>query len=221
MYKVSAAAPAPVRQQASRQSLPDPASAGDLTATGQWGLPSRVLAIARAKEVTMDALLGLRSWKWHATDWVAAAVAGFAAGAVLMVLDLVWSSIFNAHGPWRTSYMLAPILMGQESLRSAPYHFSVGIVSVALLTHYLLGISFGLATGFALSQLELDASLQRAALAGLVFGGLLYLVNFGLLVSFFPWLAELRGWDTFLAHLVMGVVTAVLYWRFNRTAGGR
>ena len=38
----------------------------------------------------MDMLLGLHAWKRRETDWIAAAVAGFAAGAVLKVLDLVW-----------------------------------------------------------------------------------------------------------------------------------
>ena len=43
----------------------------------------------------MDTLVGTRGWHWRAPDWTAAAVAGFGAGAVLMVLDLVWSTFFN------------------------------------------------------------------------------------------------------------------------------
>ena len=79
----------------------------------------------------MDTLLGLRQWKWHATDWTAAAVSGFAAGAVLMVLDLVWSALFNPDGPWRTSHMIAPIFLGASSA-SQGYPFSVLVVAIAL-----------------------------------------------------------------------------------------
>jgi hypothetical protein len=165
----------------------------------------------------MDALLELRRSKWHATDWAAAAVSGFAAGAVLMVLDLLWSSIFNAHGPWRTSHMIAPIFIGTETLKATGYAFSVGVVSIALATHYFLGILFGLVMGAIMTRLDLDTSLGRALMAGTVLGTVLYLVNFEGLVAFFPWLAELRGGSTLVAHVVFGIVAAVLYWRLKRT----
>ena len=165
----------------------------------------------------MDALLDSRGGRWHATDWAAAAVSGFAAGAVLMVLDLLWSAIFHPDGPWRTSHMIAPIFIGADSVHSAPYHFSVAVVSIALATHYALGIVFGLVLGAVMSQFRLDATPNRAALSGAVLGSLLYLVNFGLLVRFFPWLSDLRGWDTHAAHVVFGIVAAVLYWRLKRT----
>src|SRR5262245_16193925 len=109
----------------------------------------------------MDALLEMRRTKWHATDWAAAAVSGFAAGAVLMVLDLLWSSVFNAHGPWRTSHMIAPIFIGTDTLKSTGYAFSVGVVSIALATHYFLGVVFGLIMGAIMTRLDLDSSLSR------------------------------------------------------------
>ena len=104
----------------------------------------------------MDTLLGLRSWKWRATDWTAAAVAGFAAGAVLMVLDLAWSAVFNPDGPWRTSHMIAPIFTGAGSLQTSGYGFNLGVVAISLVTHYVLGIVFGLGVAALLVQLRLD-----------------------------------------------------------------
>lgn len=163
----------------------------------------------------MDTLV-LRSWKWRATDWPAAAVAGLAAGAVLMVLDLLWSSTFNPAGPWRTSHMIAPIFTGRTG-ETFHYTFSVGVVSIALATHYVLGVVFGLALGWIMAQLHLDDIPERAAVAGAVLGSLLYLLNFGILVRFFPWLVDLRGWDTYAAHIVFGVVAGLLYWRLKRT----
>lgn len=165
----------------------------------------------------MDALLGLRSWHWRATDWTAAAVAGLAAGAVLMVLDLIWSSIFNAHGPWRTSHMIAPIFIGTDTLKASGYAFSVGVVSIALATHYVLGIVFSLVMAALITQLRLDATPGQAMGAGAILGIVLYVINFDGLVGFFPWLAELRGGETLAAHVVFGVVAALLYWRFKRT----
>jgi hypothetical protein len=166
----------------------------------------------------MDTLLGSRTWHWRAPDWTAAAVSGFAAGAVLMVLDLVWSSMFNAHGPWRTSHMIAPIFIGTDSLKSTGYGFSVGVVSIALATHYALGILFGLVMAAVMVQFKLDATWLRALASGAIMGMALYLINFDLLLGFFPWLAELQGGDTLLAHVVFGCVAAFLYWRLKRTA---
>ena len=167
----------------------------------------------------MDALLGLRSSQRHATDWIAAAVAGFAAGAVLMVLDLVWSAIFNPGGPWRTSHMIAPIFLGTDALRSTGFGFHAGVVAVALATHYFVGIAFGLVMGWVLAQLDLDNTPAHATAAGAVLGVLLYLLNFHFVVVYFlPWLADLVGGPTLAAHVVFGSVAGLLYWRLNRPA---
>lgn len=167
----------------------------------------------------MDALLGLRSRHWRAVDWGAAAVAGFAAGAVLMVLDLIWSAFFNLDGPWRTSHMIAPIFAGPASPPASGYGFSIGVVAIALAVHYAMGIIFGLVLAAVLAQLELDATATRAGVTGAIMGMVLYLFNFELvLVRIFPWLYDMRGADTMAAHVVFGSVAALLYWRLKRTA---
>ncbi len=166
----------------------------------------------------MDTLLGLRRWSWRATDWAAAAVSGFAAGAVLMVLDLIWSALYHPDGPWRTSHMIAPIFTGTDSLPTSGFEFSLGVVAIALAIHYALGIVFGLVVAAVLVQLKLDSSPGIAAVAGASMGFALYLINFDLLVVFFPWLVALRGVATIAAHVVFGVVAALLYCRLKRTA---
>jgi hypothetical protein len=165
----------------------------------------------------MDTLLGLRSGHWRQPDWAAAAASGFAAGAVLMVLDLLWSSIFNAHGPWRTAHMIAPLFIGTDTLKASGYGFSVGVVSIALVVHYALGILFGLVMGAIMAQLHVDAKPGHALAAGATLGLVLYLVNFDLVAMFLPWLAQLRGGETLAAHVVFGIVAALLYWRLKRT----
>ena len=165
----------------------------------------------------MDTLLGSSRWKWRATDWTAAAVSGFAAGAVLMVLDLIWSSVFNPDGPWRTSHMIAPIFTGAGGPTTTGYEFSLGVIAISLATHYVVGVLFGLVMAWILAQLGLDAKPGRALVAGAILGAVLYLINFGILAgALCPWLTELRGADTFAAHLVFGMVAAVLYCRLNR-----
>jgi hypothetical protein len=166
----------------------------------------------------MDALVGRRSRHLRATDWTAAAVSGFAAGAVLMVLDLIWSAMFDPGGPWRTSHMIAPIFTGSPPPADAGYAFDAGVVAIALVTHYVLGIVFAVVMAFLMAQLRLDRSPDFAVASGAVLGLLLYLFNFELLArGFFPWLATLRGWETIAAHGVFGIVAALLYWKFNRT----
>lgn len=165
----------------------------------------------------MHAPLTMGSWHWRSPDWAAAGVAGFAAGAVLMVLDLLWSSMFNADGPWRTSHMIAPLFLGTEPLRTTGYGFHAGVVSVALAVHYVLGTVFGLVMGAIMVQLHADDQPGRALATGGILGIALYLLNFHGLTSFFPWLAELRGGDTLAAHVVFGCVAGLLYWRLKRT----
>lgn len=166
----------------------------------------------------METQVGLLRSKRRAPDWAVAAVSGFAAGAVLMVLDMLWSSIVAGGGPWRTSNMIAPIFVGPESLQSSHYGFSISVVAIALATHYALGIVFGLVLAAIMTPLNLDATAGRALLTGAVFAVALYLINFYGAASLFPWLAELRGWATLAAHLVFGIVAGLLYWKLERTA---
>jgi hypothetical protein len=149
----------------------------------------------------------------RAPNWPVAAVSGFAAGAVLMVLDIIWSSIVETGGPWRTSHMIAPIFMGPDPLQSSGFHFNFGVVAISLAVHYVLGIAFGLVLAAIMAPLNLDASMPRAVVTGAAFGLILYLINFFGMVRWFPWLADLRGWATIAAHLVFGVAAALLYWK--------
>lgn len=165
----------------------------------------------------MDALLGLRGWHWRTTDWTAGAVAGLAAGALLMVLDLLWSGLFNAGGPWRISHMIAPLLIGNETLGPSGYAFHPGVVSISLALHYGLGIVFGVVLAALMSQLGLDRRATWAFATGAIAGIVLYLVNFDILARFLPWLATLRGGDTLVAQVVFGSAAALLYWRLKRT----
>jgi len=151
-------------------------------------------------------------------DWPAAAVAGFAAGAILMVLDLLWSLVTTGSGPWATSNWIAEAVMGVQTADTSK--FDPVVVAVALAAHYALGIVSGIVLAAAIVPLRMDETAGKAIVAGLVFGLAVYLVNFHGFASFLPWFAKMRGWTTFVAHLVFGVAAALLYWKLGRRGEG-
>lgn len=164
----------------------------------------------------MEDRLYLHHWVRRSPDWLAAAVAGFAAGAVLMVLELAWAALDGNNGPWRISQLVAALLLGPGTLQASPYQFEAGVVILALTIHYALGVAFGMVLGFILAGFHYDTSLVAMTLIGAAVGAVLYLFNFYALTQLFPWFAELRGWATFVSHLVLVVSAALLYWKLAR-----
>jgi hypothetical protein len=160
----------------------------------------------------MELQLHSHRWQRHQTDWAVAAASGFAAGAVLMVLELIWATVMSTSGPWRISQLVAALVLGPQTLQGSSGSFNLWIVTVALATHYVLGIVFGMVLGFIGAGFRYDTSPRAMAILGLVFGAALYFVDFHLIASYFPWLVELRGWANFVAHLIFGITASLLYW---------
>jgi hypothetical protein len=152
-------------------------------------------------------------------DLVAAAASGFVAGAILMVLELFWASIVQDRNPWVISHKITAIVMGSDVLRSG--EFSVGVVGVALIIHYVLGIAFGLVLAAIIAPFHFDSSIGMSLAVGAVFGLILYLINFFVLTSIFPWFADMRGWPTLFANLIFGMALAVIYMKLERPAIAR
>jgi hypothetical protein len=159
----------------------------------------------------------MRSHRWEARrpDWAAAAVAGFGAGGVLMLLELFWSTLIVGSNPWGASRMVAAIVMGIDVLNSSDY--STSVLVVALVTHYVIGVALGMLLGAIIAPFHLDSSAGMVLLAGAIFGLLIYLVNFYIVVAAFPWFAAMRGWSTAVAHLIFGMTAAITYWKLERT----
>ncbi|HYD82334.1 MAG TPA: hypothetical protein VEC06_21225 [Paucimonas sp.] len=159
-------------------------------------------------------LMHSHRWVRREPDWTAAAVSGFVAGAVLMVLELLWSVTVAGEKPWATTHMIAALLMGTDALHSMD--FSLGVAIMALVTHYVLGIFFAVILAMIMAPFHLDSSAGMALAAGAVFGLLLYWFNFYGMVRFFTWFEELRGWPSIVAHLVFGMTAALAYWKLER-----
>lgn len=158
----------------------------------------------------MELQMQSHAWRTRQPDWAAAITAGLIAGALLMVLDLLWSVSVAGGSPWRTSHLIAAIVMGPETLQQSST-FSIAVVAIALATHYLLGIVFGVVLAFIIAGFHYEANPGVLEVIGLVFGAGLYLVNFHAMANFFPWMAELRGWAAFIAHLVFGLTIVLAY----------
>lgn len=162
----------------------------------------------------MELRLRLHHWEGRSPDLMAAAAAGFAAGAVLMVMELAWAAVYQSDALWRIPQLVAALTMGPYTTLHAPADvFDPAIVGVALLTHYVLGIGFGIVLGAVIAGYHYDD--ERGGLSlpviGAVFGAALYVINFYGLTEAWGWFAEMRGWGTFVAHLVFGITAAMLY----------
>lgn len=162
----------------------------------------------------MELHMHTHRWVQRSPDWTVAAVAGFSAGAVLMVLELLWSTVIMGSSPWETSHMVAAIVMGQDALQSTD--FNLMIVAVALITHYVLGIAFALILSAMLVSFRFDSSIGMVLLSGAVFGVVMYLFNFYGMVRFFSWFAEMRGWATVVAQVIFGMLVAAMYWKLEQ-----
>lgn len=162
----------------------------------------------------MQLHLPLHRWHAHAPDWRAAIASGLVAGAVLMVLELFWSMTSLGTSPWAVSHMIAAITMGNGVLQSSD--FNVGIVTVALITHYILGVVFALIMAAIIESFRWDTRPGTVLFAGGVFGLILYLFNFYVMVSVFPWFAEMRSWAAVMGHLLFGMIASGMYLQLAR-----
>ncbi|NRR30012.1 hypothetical protein HSX11_07410 [Oxalobacteraceae bacterium] len=159
-------------------------------------------------------LLHSHRWTDRMPDWAAAAVAGFGAGGVLMLLELLWVVTVQPSDPWLSSRMVAAMMMGSSVLDATGY--STTILAVALLVHYVLGVVFGIVLALLISSFRFDSSAPMILLAGTAFGLALYACNFYLMVGAFPWLAAMQGWSTAIGHAVFGMVAAFTYLKLER-----
>ena len=155
-------------------------------------------------------------WESRMPDWPAAVVAGLVAGAVAMVMDLLWTTLMQGGNPWHTSHQVAAMLMGPELLQGSTQAFNLGVVATAMAIHYGLGIVFGCIVAFIVTGFHYEGSLPMLEIVGGLFGIALYFINFYGMVRLFPWVAEMRSGAYLVEHLVFGMVAASVYWKLSR-----
>jgi hypothetical protein len=129
------------------------------------------------------------------------ATGGLVAGAVFIALNLWFASA--AGKP-----TLAPFKMISTLVQGPPP--TAGTVSVGIVTHFVLSLLLGLVFA-ALTYPWANAGVM--AFAGLLYGGLIYLINFQVLSRYVDyWSAFLKGTNQpfeLAAHLTFGAVLAL------------
>ena len=141
-------------------------------------------------------------------NFAAAAKAGIIAAIVFMMLEMVLAATIGGGSPWAPPRMIAAIALGTGVL-PPPASFDVTILLVAMVIHLVLSIV--LAIVFALIADAARWSLMTCAIAGLVFGIVLYLTNFYGMSAVFPWFAMARGMIAIFAHAMFGLVLGYAY----------
>ncbi|HEX4510125.1 MAG TPA: hypothetical protein VH328_08605 [Burkholderiaceae bacterium] len=154
-------------------------------------------------------------WQRRAPDWIAAAVAGFAAGALVMVVEMLWSAFVQGASPWTLPRMVAAIGLGPASLGSDS-GFNAPVLGTALAIHYALGIVFALVLAVIIAPFRLDSSVGLALLVGAVFGVALYLFDFYGMARAFTWFEQVRGGGMLMLHVIYGLAAAALYCKLER-----
>src|SRR5215216_5771759 len=144
-------------------------------------------------------------------DWKAAIWAGIIAGAVFITMEIVLVATIGGDSPWGPPRMIAAILLGRGVL-PPPATFDLGIFLMAMATHFALSIALSVAFSFIACRM----SLEKAIVAGGMFGIAVYIIDFYGLTLVFPWFAMARNWISILSHAVFGIVLAWTYKSFER-----
>ena len=136
-------------------------------------------------------------------DLVRGAVAGLVAG-ILFAVATMWF-VTSIGMPARTPLlMISTIVLGDDAMANGDADSAIG-----LIVHLVLSAGFGIVFALIARRLPTNASL---ALAGLAYGGLLYLVNFQILAR--------TAFETFrmanqpfevVVHLVFGALLALAF----------
>ena len=141
-------------------------------------------------------------------DWRAAVWAGLIAGAVFMMVEMALVGTVGGASPWGPPRMIGARVMGQSVL-PPPATFDAVIMMVAMVIHFLLSVLFGVVLGWAISRWRIG--MAAALVAGLIFGLVVYFVDFYIMAAIFPWFAMARGAISISAHAIFGSVLGAAY----------
>lgn len=151
-------------------------------------------------------------------DLKAAVWAGITAGLVFMVLEMLLVQLVGVVSMWGPPRMMAAIVMGREVL-PPPATFDAGVLIVAMIVHFALSLVYAFIFAWIVGQWQM--TMVSAAIGGLVFGLVIYAVNFYGFTALFPWFAEARNWITILAHAIFGLTLGVVYEPLARKGSSR
>jgi hypothetical protein len=140
----------------------------------------------------------------------AALLAAGLAGTVLLAVMQFIGAVAYDESPWKLLRMVAALARGPGVLEPDD-EFDLAIVAIGLTLFYALSMLYGLALAWILTE----APRRDAGLPGIAFGVALYFANFHGFTAIFPWFAEYRTIDTFVAHALYGLLLARGYCAFR------
>jgi hypothetical protein len=146
-------------------------------------------------------LQGLRL-RWQVAGVVEA---GLVAGGIALAAMIAVSVGAYDESPWKLLRMMAAIVAGPAVLEPAD-EFDAGIVLAGLGVHFALAVLYTAA----LRSVLRDVPRVAAPLAGMAFGITLYAANLYGFTALFGWFEEMRTPDTFVAHVLFGLLAASL-----------
>ncbi|GAA1346601.1 hypothetical protein [Arthrobacter roseus] len=148
-----------------------------------------------------------------ATYVLRGAIGGIVGGAVFIGVTM-WFSATQGNPPAAPFGLISSIVLGADSLMAGAASVPLGVV-----IHTVNSLIFGIILGLVAARLPGNASI---AVVGLVYGLLLYLVNFQLIGRFiFPQFQMPNQPFEVLAHLVFGAVAALFLFHRPRHAEHR
>ncbi|HEY4301866.1 MAG TPA: hypothetical protein VGM73_13395 [Candidatus Didemnitutus sp.] len=146
--------------------------------------------------------------------WSAVVQAGVISSLVFQALEILLIPLVGGGSPWGPARMIAAMVLG-TSVLPPPATFAVVPVVAALLVDMALAIIYVAVLSLFVRRL----SLPGAIVAGIVFGGILYVVNFYGFTSIFPWFRMGRNGVTIFTHVVFSVTAVLTYRRLARGRG--
>jgi uncharacterized membrane protein YagU involved in acid resistance len=136
----------------------------------------------------------------------AAILAGIVAGLAFVIAEMLLVPMFLGGSAWGPPRMIGAIVLGPEVL-PPPATFDGFVVLAAVAFHLLLSVVYAIV--FAL--IARAWGLGLAVLIGILYGLLIYVVNFYGMTAFFPWFADARNWVSIFSHALFGAVLALVY----------
>jgi uncharacterized membrane protein YjdF len=142
-------------------------------------------------------------------NWTAAFYAGIAAGIIATMAQIILWWAFSDSLPgimFRDARLAAAIILGEEIL-PMQVAFDWPAMIVATMIHFTLSVVYGTI----LAAFIVRYSMAVSIVVGIEFGFILFGVNMFGFTLIFPWFEEARDWITLVAHIVFGIVAAVVY----------
>lgn len=134
--------------------------------------------------------------------------AGLIAGLIFMVVEMLLVWLAMGMNPFAPPQMIAAIALGPDVLPgpASPAGTNIVVLLVGLLVHFALAVALAFVFKYLATALRLSGTML--IVAGVVFGLIVYVVNFYGMSSIFPWFAMARNWISIVAHAIFGLVLA-------------